>query len=234
MKFNSKAIVLGLGLASSAAFANDFNGEVGLVYADVEGLDVIQVTGTYYFDSVDLSNTAWAEAEFMGRNSNVSVQYTDFDSDVDAMGINLEFFGEGNNNLYGAIGFVSIDTPFGSDDVVVGELGYFVDDNWLVSIQATDDSDNPIFLKTKYVGDLGDGQFFNVEASIDDEENDLEVSADYYFTNASSFGLQLSQAEGFDYGLNFKHFFNKQFALEVTYASTDFGDETGIGITARF
>lgn len=234
MKFTTKAIVLGLGLASSAAFANDYNVELGVSYADVDGFNVIGLSGSYYFENVDLANTAWAEAAFMGRNSNVSVEYIDFDGDADATGVAVEFFGQGNNNLYGSIGFVSVDTPFGGDDVVVGEIGYFVDDNWLVSIQATDDSDSPIFLKTKYVADLGDGQFFNVEASIDDEDTDLTVAGDYYFSSASSVGLELSAAEGFDYGLNFKHFFDKQFALEVTYISSDAGDETGIGFTARF
>ena len=245
MKMKSKALLLTLGLMSSSVFAGDYNTEINFNYFDEDTADVMGVNGTYYFDSVKTSGTAWAESAFMGRNSNVAAAYFDFDNGVTAAGVAAEFFGDKNNNLYASIGYVSFDADPNviinfngnidvDDNVVVGEIGYFFDDNWLVSVATSDADDAVVTLNTKYVAELGGGQFLNLEASIDDESEDLAVKGDYYFTAQTSVGLELSQAEGFDYGINFQHFFTESVGVQVSYTATDFENVTGIALTARF
>ncbi|MGX5173229.1 putative porin [Aliikangiella sp. IMCC44653] len=229
------ALILGLAVLSGSVLADNYQSQVDLDLFDSEGNQVINLAGSYYFDSVSTNSTPWAEAAFTGRNSNVAASYTDFDGDASAIGIMGEFMGDASNNLYASIGAVNIKADGqGSETVLVGELGYFVAKNWLVSVQASDESSSPIFLKTKYVGELGGGQFFNVEASIDDADNDIHLAGDFYFNPQTSAGVSLSDAEGYDYGVNFQHFFSPSIALKVGYDSTDFGDTTSIGLTARF
>jgi len=231
----SKAILLGLGLLSSTAFADGFNTQVGLEYLDADGLDVWGVQGSYFFETVDSNKGPWAEAAFLGRNSNLSLGYIDFDGSIDAVVLGAELFGDKNSNFYGALSYVDYDSDFGvSGDVISGELGYFFDDNWLVAVGTSDEDDAPITLRTKYLSNLGGGQFFNLEAAIDDESKDLSVSGDYYFTPQTSVGLQLSQAEGFDYGVKFEHFLTRNVGFNVTYTATDDENITGVGLTARF
>lgn len=232
----SRTLLIGLGLMSSSVFAGGYDVEVNVDYFDDDGVDVIGASGAFYFDQVNTSGTPLAESAFMGRNSNVSLEYIDFDGDVTVTGAFAEFFGDKNNNLYGRIGYINADADVGgSDNAIYGELGYFLSDNWLVSIATTDsDGEDPIILATKYVAKLGGGQFFNVEANYNDESEDFSIKGDYYFTPKTSVGLQLSDNDNFEYGLGLKHFINEQFAVGVNYESYDDGDVTGVSLTARF
>ncbi|WP_196137206.1 putative porin [Aliikangiella sp. G2MR2-5] len=226
-----KALFVAMSLASSAAMANDYNTQVDLDYYDYDSFNATSITGTYYFDQVSLDSTAWGDAAFMGKNSNVSLNYTDLDGDYNTITLRGEFYGQGSNNFYGALGYTDID---GDDSVVSGEVGYFFEDNWLMSIETTDEDDSLIWLKTKYITKLSSGGFFNVEASIDDEENDVAVKGEYFWNPQSSVALTLASHEGFDYRIDFEHFFNKQFALKVGYTATDGDDVIMAGLTGRF
>lgn len=232
----SRALLVGLGLLSSSAFAGNYDVEVNVDYFDDDGVDIIGASGAFYFDQVNTRGTALGESAFMGRNSNVSLEYIDFDGDVTVTGAFAEFFGDENNNLYGRVGYLNADSDIGgSDDAIYGELGYFFADNWLVSIATTDsDGADPVILATKYVAELGGGQFFNVEANYNDESEDFSVKGDYYFNPETSVGLQLSDNDNFEYGVSFQHFFTSRVAFGVSHESYEDGDVTGVSLTARF
>ncbi len=230
----TKAYLIGLSLLSGSVMADTYNTQVDLDYIDDDGFDIITLQGAYYFDNVSTSKTPWAEAAFVGRNSNISAHYFDFDGEADALGLGVELFGDKSNNLYGALSTTRVDAGDEDDTILAGELGYFFSDNWLVSVATTDVDDAPIYLKTKYIGNLGGGKYFNVEASIDDEEHDLTVMGDYYWTPQSSVGLALSNEDGYDYGVRFQHFFSPAISARFSYESFDSGDAIAIGLTARF
>ncbi|TQV81053.1 putative porin [Aliikangiella coralliicola] len=232
----AKSLIVGLGLLSCTAMADTYNAQVDIERLERDDVDTTRLSGTYYFEKVTTDNTAWVESAFMGRNSNVSVGYSDFSGGSDALSFAGEFFGKDGNNLYGAIEVIDVDPDIGeSDTVLIGELGYFFDKNWLVSISAIDsDFEDSVSVNTKYVGALGGDRYFNVEATYNDESEDVTVIGDYYWSAQTGAGLILSDAEGFDYGLRFQHFFNNQVALKLSYWSADFDDTTGIAVTARF
>ncbi|WP_444997615.1 putative porin [Aliikangiella sp. IMCC44359] len=229
----SKSLLIGLSLLSASVAASDYNLQLDVDYIDLDGGDVVSAQGTYYFDNVSTANTAWAEAAFMGRNNNVSLGYIDVDGDFSILHAAIEFFGDSNNNLYAQLNVVDSDQA-GVDRAIGGEIGYFLAENWLVAVGTNDSDDAPIVLRTKYVGELGGGQFFNVEANIDDEEHDLTVMGDYYWTPQSSVGLALSNEDGYDYGVRFQHFFNPAISARFSYESFDSGDAIAIGLVARF
>lgn len=241
---------MGLGLLSAGVAASDFNHQIDLFYADVEDVDVIGIMGSHYLNSLSTDNAAWNEAEFMNRGSNINWMYadSDFGNDVSAYGLGFEFYGDTTNNLYASLNIVEPDEVAGAsallnflgsgadgdDAVVSGKIGYFFARNWLVAIGTSDADNSPVELVTKYVADLGNGQFFNIEASIDDEEEDLTVTGDYYFSPQTSVGLTLSGEEGFDYGIEFAHFFQPNFAIALSHESTDLADTNTLRATFRF
>ncbi len=257
-----QSLLVGLSLFSASAMADTFNHQIDLYYQDQDldagSQDQIKLMGHHYLNTVDTANTAWDEAEFMGRGTNINWDYTDTDGDDSPYGIGFEYYGDSNNNLYAALRYQDPDTN--ADEVIAGEFGYFVARNTLVAIATSDADDAPIVVRAKHVAELGNGQFFNVEASIDDEENDVTVSGDYYWSPQTSIGLTLTSADAEsaaitsssegaianDYALEFKHYFNSQVAVKVGLASgettveNDLGsavadvDTMTIGFTGRF
>ncbi|MET1254068.1 putative porin [Aliikangiella maris] len=226
-----KSLIVALGMFSGTVLADGYQWQVDGDYLTADDADAYMIQGRYHFDSVSINNTAWAEAAFTGRNSNVGLGYSDFDGDFSVTSVFGEYMGE--NNLYASLGYADSDIS-GADSVITGEIGYFFAKNWLVAI-GTDDSDaSPVTLRTKYVGELSNNRFFNVEASYDDESEDLLVEGDYYWSPQSSVGLALSDAEGYDFGVRFQHFFNPSISLRLSYQALDGDDVTGIGFTARF
>ncbi len=226
----SKALLIGFGLLSSTAFAGNYNAQLDVDYFDYDNADAFALQGTYYFDSVSTANVALAEAAYVGQNNNVSLTYFDFDGDYDTIGLQAEFFGKGNK-LYGNVGVTDTD----NDTIISGEIGYFFSENWLVALGTTSsDGEDPITLRTKYFTSLGGDKYFNFEASTDDDESDLTVNGDYYWTSQSSIGLILTSSDAFDYGIQFQHFFSEAVAVRLGYTDGDFGDVMNLGLTARF
>lgn len=224
------ALPLALPLVSTTALAAGYNAEIGVDYTtqDNPGIDTWIATGTWHFRTVETDNVPLAEAAFMGRNGSLSVGHFDFDNDVDGNGAILELLGPRNNNLYASLGYFDV----AGDDVVAAELGYFVGDNWLVSIAGSDsDGDDPIILGTRFVAPLTGGQFVSFEASVDDNEF-VSVGGDYYVTRGTSFGVEVGGSRNIDYeiGVRVRHYFTENLALGASYRD----GVTGIELTARF
>lgn len=217
-------------LASTNVLAAGYNAEIGLDYTtqDNPDIDTWIATGTWHFRTVETDNVPLAEAAFMGRNSSLSVGHFDFDNDIDGNGAILEVLGPRNNNLYASLGYFDV----AGDDVTALEVGYFVGDNWLVSIAGSDsDGDDPVILGTKFIAPLASGQFLNFEASVDDNRF-VSLGGDYYVTPQTSFGLEVSGSDDIDYevGVRVKHYFTENLALGASYRD----GVTGIELTARF
>ena len=231
MKFTKLA--LSLSLLSTSVFAQDYQTEINASYGQIDSIDILSLSGSYYFDAVNTKNTAWAEAAFMGQKSNLNLSYLDFDGDVDQLSFGGQYY---NNNVYAAlnVNYVDID-GFGSDTSFSGELGYFFAEDWLVAISGNDeDFSDTLGIRTKYIATLGNGQFFNFEAAYSDASEDFTISGDYYWTEQSSIGLTLSDEDGYDFGVQASHFFTPSVALNVSYDAFENDDLISVGITGRF
>ena len=226
-------IALGLSLLSVNAFANDYQSQVDVDFLKVDSYNTFSIKGTHYFDAVSTKDTAWAEAAFMGRKTNVNASYINYDGD--AFGINLggEYFAD---DFYGALELNFVDVDNGDSDTnFSGQVGYFFAENWLVALtgQSEDFSDN-LGIRTKYVAVLGDDQFVNFEANYSDASEDVTVMADYYWTAQSSIGIAASSADGYEFGIKAQHFFKPSIAVRVMYEALEGDDAITIGLTGRF
>jgi len=228
------AAFLGLSLLSSVTLANDYNTQVDVDYNSVDSFDTIKLEGTYYFDNVNTNNTAWSEAAFMGRNTSVNLSYTDFDSDAYTLVLGGDYY---NKDLFVGLDIAYTDVDGGGNDTaLVGEVGYFFDKNWMVSVSANDeDFSDSLALNSKYIAVLSEGRFVNVEVSYLNFDNDFTAAADYFWTAQSSVGLSLSTEESINGSIRAQHFFTPAVSLRLEYTSLDNSDnEVSLGLTGRF
>lgn len=227
-------ILLALGLVSTTAFANTYDKELNISYLDNDYVSVTVVEGSYYFDAVSTNNTAWAEAEFMGKKSTVGLRYTNVDADFGgssyALGLNGRYY-NADNNIFAALNYVN---PEEGDSVIQGELGYFFGEHFLVAVGKSDIDDSPFTFRTKYMAQLTGDSFLNVELMTDDELDELDGVVDYYFSSQTSIGLGLTTRDTYDTTIKARHFFNNQFSAQVAYTFADVDDMIEIGVTARF
>lgn len=230
---NTRALFIGLTLLSSSAFANDYNTQVDVTYGSIDNADIINVNGSYYFDQVKTANTAWAEADFMGRNTNVSASYTYFDGDANVFSVGGEYY---QNNFFAALDVVYTDIDGASSETdFTGEVGYFFAKDWLVAVSGSDeDFSDSLVVRTKYIATLNNGAFVNLEASYLNADSDISASADYYWTAKSSVGATLSSEDDYDFGIRAQHFFTPVIAAHVSFDSFSYDDLISVGITGRF
>jgi len=228
-----RTITLALSLLSTSVLAQDYQIQADIDYVKIDSSDTFVLNGTYYFDRVSTKNTAWAEAAFMGRKSNVNASYVNFDGDANGLNLGGELF---SNNFYGALNMSYIDVDGGSSDTTFsGQFGYFFADDWLVAITGNEENfSDTLGIRTKYIATLGNDQFVNLEASYDDGSDNFGACADYYWTAQSSIGITLSDADDFDFGVQAQHFFTPAVALRVGYVARDGDDAFTIGLSGRF
>ncbi|XQW84058.1 putative porin [Thalassotalea piscium] len=230
----TRAVLLGLSLLSSAAIANDYNTQIDLDYFSVDSFDTIKLEGTYYLNNVTTNNTAWSEAAFMGRNTSASLSYTDFDGDASELVLGGDFY---RNDLFVGLDVTYFDVDGGDSDTgFVGEIGYFLDKNWMVSVSGADeDFSDSLALNTKYIATLSNGRFVNVEVSYLNFDNDFTAAADYFWTAQSSVGLSLSTEEGINGSVRAQHFFTPTISARLEYVSLENSDDGFLfGLTGRF
>lgn len=230
----TSAALFGLSLLSSAALASDYNTQLNVDYFNVDSFDTISIEGTYYLENVSTNNTAWSEAAFMGRNTSASLSYIDFDSDAYQVTLGGDFY---HNDLFVGLDVTYFDIDGGGNDTgLVGEVGYFVDTNWMVSVSAADeDFSDSLALNTKYIATLSNGRFVNVEVSYLNFDNDFTAAADYFWTAQSSVGLSLSTEEGINGTIRAQHFFTPAISLRLEYVSLENSDDGFLlGLTGRF
>ncbi|XPF93739.1 putative porin [Colwellia sp. RE-S-Sl-9] len=228
------AVFFGLSLLSSAAIANDYNTQIDVDYLNIDSFNTIKLEGTYYLNNVTTNNTAWSEAAFMGRNTSANLSYTDFDGDAYQLVLGADYY---HNDLFVGLDVTYFDVDGGGDDTgLVGEIGYFFDKNWMVSVSGADEEfSDSLALNTKYIATLNNGTFVNVEVSYLNLDNDFTAAADYFWTAQSSVGLSLSTEEGINGTIRAQHFFTPAISARLEYVSLENSDDGLLfGITGRF
>lgn len=223
-------------LMSNAASA--FQSEVDLSYATNDNIDTISAGYRYHFTSVDITNTAWAEAPFMTRSDNVGVfgAYHDFDAGDDtAFGLNgrVHF-----DDWYVAGEFATND----ADDTLTVEGGYYYGETTAAYLRVLDtDSATNITLGTKNIYALANSTFLAIDANVTDADGDailFGARGDYYFNPQTSLGLGVEVSDDSDvdagFGLYFGHYFNPGMGVQVSYVDNGDIETITAGLNIRF
>jgi hypothetical protein len=249
MKF-SRTILSTMLLASTATFANAYNGEVGLKYTDngvtllnntspIEDVSTIQLHGIYNFSEVNTDGKPLAESAFLGKNSFVRASHSEFDADgggsADAQTIGVGFYIPNSIFYVGAEHYKFED----SDDTQI-EVGVTPIDGLLISTSYFTESDGyEPNIEAKYVRPLAGDTAINLEAGFaqgeDGADDELYLAADYYFTNFFSVGGQIyDYGDGSVYSIRTRYFFNDSFSLVGEFASDNESDDESFSIGAAF
>uniref|UniRef100_A0A486XK30 Porin n=1 Tax=Rheinheimera sp. BAL341 TaxID=1708203 RepID=A0A486XK30_9GAMM len=158
----------------------------------------------FYLTPVRYGSAPYAEAAFISRNASVHGGYDyirfDFPGSDSLSASSWQVGGvyqDRGHNFYAAAELVEFN---GSDDRGINaSLGYFVDTDWLVKLDARHVREDGAASYTEYgvstkkLLALENGNFINIEASFFDQKNadesEFSVAADYYFGRNVSLGL---------------------------------------------
>ncbi|MCK5874591.1 MAG: putative porin [Alcanivoracaceae bacterium] len=242
MKKHYLAVAVAAAFAvQGVAYAQDYQMEAGVTYADFDGDDsAVGVDFTYHLETVSTANRPLTEAYFLGRNSNLFAAYFTADKvDLDTISIGGEFWIE---DIYLAAGLSQTDDGVDTFDDYLLSAGYMLQDGALVYIgfEDGDSSIDPTYhIGTKYVGKLGEN-FVNLEADLasNDGDNTLTLLGDYFFSNEFSAGVRVAESDvsGVDteFGVGAKYFFTPVVSGEVEYSTQDSFDIMMVRVAARF
>lgn len=230
---------------TAAGTANAYQAEVTGGFAvtdiDIAGADDVEsygLQGKIFLNDVSTANGPLAEAAFLDRASNLSINYDRSeagDIKTDTIYAGVEYFAQSGLYVNAKIGQASFDVGTENTDATVysAELGFIPTDGLLVAfglVGADSDFDNTIdpTLRVKYVAPLGAGDI-GVEAYLG--LGDLEtqsLAVDYYFDKTISAGFDVENDNASDsksFGINAKKFFGEQFNIG---ARVGFGEVSGI------
>lgn len=237
-----KKTTLAIAVASSFAFAGmaqaqDHQVEVGASYLDMDGDEtILGLDATYYLEQVRTSGKPLAESAFLGRNSNVSLSFSNYDeADVNGFALGGEFWFD---DFYVAAGYDDVD---GNSDISA-RLGYMLQDGALVYVGIDDEElvdENTYILGAKYVANLG-GNFVNLEGELltNDGDNAISLAADYFVNHEMSIGLRVEESDesGVDttWGVGARYFFMPNMSAELEYKTQDSANTIGLRLAARF
>lgn len=230
--------ILGVAVAlvvSNAAIAESYRTEITTGITDNDGSDVSLDLGIrYHFNEVDTSGKPLAEAAFLNKSSNVWAKTYNIAGDGDTVtGAGVEFFLP-DTIVYGAFNVLKDD----DDTRWSATAGVTPIDGLLVTTTYVEDVDYDLNLRAKYVTTLGNGQSINLEASgYDGEDNfDWSLAGDYYLTNNTSVGLELSDYSGGDTAVTVRgrHFFSHEFFAGASFTTVDDNDTIGLEAGLRF
>ena len=249
--------------AQSYQFQTD--ADYGHVSENGVDLDAVTIKQQYFLSPLQASeNQPWKEAAFLNRSSSLNLDYSRINTDINGFGDqSLSGWGFGGeymsqaHNFYGALQtrFFNGDDTF----MAVGKVGYFVQPNWLVSLDAYhvnpegEGSDTYYGASTKVIVPVMMGDHLVLTASVADwdEENGYTIGADYYIRPNWSVGasyrddmpmadLNFSPASLVGKGteLRSEYFVTPQLALRASYNRVDLGqghtDQYGLGASYRF
>ncbi|MBE0484182.1 MAG: putative porin [Bacterioplanes sp.] len=237
-----KKTTLAIAVASSFAFAGmaqaqDYQVEVGASYLDMDGDEtILMLDATYYLEQVSTSAKPLAEVAFLGRNSNLSLSFSNYDeADVNGFSFDGEFWFD---DFYVAVGYDDVD----GDSDISARLGYMLQDGALVYVGIDDEEfadENTYILGAKYVANLG-GNFVNLEGELltNDGDNAIALAADYFVNHEMSIGLRVEESDvsGVDttWGVGARYFFMPNMSAELEYTTQDSANTIGFRLAARF
>ena len=240
-----KKTTLALAVASvfslaGTAQAQDYQAEAGLSYIDIEVGDfddsAIGLDFTYYLEQVATAGKPLAEAAFLGRNSNVGVNYVSFDElDLDETTFSGEYWHE---DLYINADYTSSDDA----DAIELNLGYMLQDGLLAYVGLIDEDEvdeNTLQVGAKYVAEMGTNYVaLEGELQTNDGNNVVSLSGDYFINNETSVGVRVAESDMDDtdtaYGLGASYFFMPNASAAIEYSTQDETDIIALRVAARF
>jgi hypothetical protein len=239
--------------ASGGAIADSYKADVGFKASriDHDGFSskssVYGLKGTFYFEAVETANVPFAEAAFLGKNSNVYAGTTHIDdkyafiADVHRAG--AEFFIP-ENFLYVNGGVTRSKYPNAHEWDWYTSVGLTPIDGLLITTNYVHDQGYDPNINAKYVTALGNDQFINLEASFEDTDfgNYTKVGGDFYFDRSLSVGGSLMHASASAlskdseniYELRTRKFFSEQFSGDLSLTSSDNVKSVTLGVNLRF
>ncbi|RYY73188.1 MAG: putative porin [Gammaproteobacteria bacterium] len=242
-----KLFVAALGLAVSGfTVADSYQTEIsgGFARFDIDGedkLDTYNLRGVYHFKAVDTTNLPLAEASYLGKNSNVFADVIDIPKQdgmpsVQYYQVGAEFYIP-ENFLYVKGGVARTTTKGYRDNDWFTSIGITPIEGLLLTTDYYHDEGYDANIHAKYVTDIGNGQFVNVEAGIADEDEGtaITVGGDYYIDRTFSIGAEVSDADDdTSYTVRSRKFFTENFSGKVSYTDSDNENVINLGLAVRF
>lgn len=251
-------------LAASASLvavqANAYQFEVGAGagYVDPDhgsSGSELDFNGKYYFDNVQSKDAPLAEAAFVNRASNVSLNANlkDVgDNDNNTYGAGIEYFVP-NSDFYlnGNVSRQNVEQkrPHGgkikNETTLYGaEVGYLPVANLLLAVGVkgydndNDDGVDPT-IRAKYVTQLG-GKDINLEAGAAfGDLDEFNLAADYFIDKTFSVGADYYSNDISDtneFGINARKFINPQTSVEgrIGFGEVGNNDYNSFGVAAKY
>jgi hypothetical protein len=234
-------------VGASAGYVDPDNGSSGSEFG---------VNGTYYFKPVQTRNAPLAEAAFLDRAGNVSVNanFADRgDTDDTTYGVAAEYFVP-NSDFY-VSGSVSQNEQefrdvFGQKydwdtTYYSAEVGYLPAPGLLIAAglkgydNDADDGVDPT-IRAKYVTTLTNGKDINLEAGAAfGDLDEYNLAADYFIDKTLSIGadyLNNDIEDRSEFGISARKFFNQQVSLEgrVGFGEQFNNDYNTFGVAAKY
>ena len=234
-------------VGASAGYVDPDNGSSGSEFG---------VNGTYYFKPVQTRNAPLAEAAYLDRAGNVSVNanFADRgDTDDTTYGVAAEYFVP-NSDFY-VSGSVSQNEQefrdvFGQKydwdtTYYSAEVGYLPAPGLLIAAglkgydNDADDGVDPT-IRAKYVTTLTNGKDINLEAGAAfGDLDEYNLAADYFIDKTLSIGadyLNNDLEDRSEFGISARKFFNQQVSLEgrVGFGEQFNNDYNTFGVAAKY
>lgn len=204
-------------------------------------LNNYEANGKYYFNLVKTDNLPLAEAAYLGKNSNAFLAASrSYGHGVFAGG---KAYSGGvevyipENFLYIKVEGIHERYEGDSDTSALTTIGLTPFDGLRVTTSWNSDESYHANLDAKYVTDLGNGQYINVEATLADTDFGTykAIGGDYYFDNTFSVGAEVGDDEaGTNYLVRTRKFFTEQFSGDLAYVDNYFGNTVALGVNYRF
>jgi len=244
-----KLLVAAFGVvASGFALADSYQAEVNghATRFDTDGIsskyESYAVDGSYYFNAVKTDNVPLSEAAYLGKNSNFFGGYsytegTAYTPKTNTYGAGVEVYIP-ESFLYVKAGVSRNSYEGNKDSDWFTTVGITPIDGLLITTSYQHDAGYDANISAKYVTDIGNGQFINVEATVADTDHAgtyKSIGGDYFIDRTFSVGAVIGDDDiGSSYTVRTRKFFSEQFSGELAYSDTDYGNAVTIGASVRF
>lgn len=244
-----KLLVAAIGIAASGfVLADSYQAEVNAtaIRFDTDGIsskyESYGLGGSYYFNAVKTDNLPLAEAAYLGKNSNVFAGYsytegTAYTPKTNSYGAGVEVYIP-ENFLYIKAGVARNSYEGDKDSDWFTTVGITPIDGLLITTSYQHDAGYDANIQAKYVTDIGNGQFINVEASLADTDyagTYKSIGGDFFIDRTFSVGAVIGDDDrGSSYTVRTRKFFSEQFSGELSYSDNDFGNAVSLGASVRF
>lgn len=235
MKLKALSVAVGVSMYSALTLASPYQAEVSATYLGGDNYDGVRLEGEWHFmGAVNTARHPLAEAAFIERSSNISLDYTYRDYDevsTDRTNVELEYFVP-NTMFYVGAGFHNRD---GDNDWSV-TLGVTPIHGLLVTTRYYGDDGYNLNLAARYFTELPIGNALSVRAEYQDQDEDdfVSLEADFYMDRTLSVGAIIENRADTDFGVRTRKFFTPVFSGQVSYMARDNGDEWTLGVSYRF